>query len=171
MAILTVILSVVFGFFKQIPPIVWLILAVFLFGYYQGCGGCHRTPRIRPIESQWFTVKEVLSGNTIVIKTGVRERRTETVQLKYTVTFTGKFANAGIANLQQFSGKRIRIEMEGILGNRLPSLVVAYGENGGCLNLEQIMSGMCDCTPDAPRDPYIVQRDIAKKNKTGIWSR
>ncbi len=51
---------------------------------------------------------------------------------------------------------------------RGPIVGVVFGDSGSCLNLEQIMSSMAKCLPNAPKE-WKSQEAIAKKKKLGVW--
>lgn len=155
-----VIFSLLWGLLKPLlsSPLFWLVAISLAIGFHYGKSGC-RQQRVRPVRSVQYKVAEVTSGATIEVYVGPLERRTKTIWLKdiSAPPQDDKCFEKSRVNLEKYAGKKIRNE-NGIV----------YGESGGCLNLEQIMSGMADTS--STNKEWIKQRNIAKKNKIGIWS-
>lgn len=61
-------------------------------------------------------------------------------------------------------------KVEADLEARGPLTGIVFGFSGIDCNLNMINHGYADCTADAPKQ-YRVARDLAKKNKEGIWGK
>lgn len=144
----------------------------------------HRPPR--PPQSRQYVVDSVPNGGTLLVKTGLRERRTATVMLANIAAppIDAAAGEAARANLERYAGKTIRVEFERrrllatadgeeeatAVEDRGPIVAVVYGESGCCLNLEQIMDGMAKCLPAAPKE-WKREEATARKKKLGLWQK
>jgi len=144
----------------------------------------HRPPR--PPQSRQYVVQEVPNGGTLLVKAGLRERRTVTIVLADIAAppIDGPLGEAARTNLERYSGKTIRVEFERrrllavadgeeeptAVEDRGPIVAIVYGESGCCLNLEQIMDGMATCLPSAPKE-WKREEAIARKKKLGLWQK
>jgi len=158
--------------------------------------GCAAPPR--PPASWSFAVVSVPNGASIVVKTGLRDRRTATITLADVAAPPDgdQYAEPSRANLERLAGTRIRVEAPRgrLFGadsqspeadgeqqtelsrtddtqppeSRCPMIGVVYGESGWCLQLGQLRDGMVRCGPSAPKQ-YKREEAIAKSEKLGLW--
>lgn len=171
------------GFLAAIPAGGWLLIVIagiaFYFGCQQGggCGcGCRRQPRPPKPPREWtLTVESVPTGASIVVKTGLRERKTATISLAYvSAPAAGEpFAEESRANLERLAGKRVRIVavkpvVAAVVEARLPACGIVYGESGALLAVAQLEAGWAKCENGAPQ-LYCDAQNAARKAKKGQW--
>jgi endonuclease YncB( thermonuclease family) len=140
--------------------------------------GCRPEPK--PIVRE-REVASVLNGATILVKAGLRDRRSETVTLQDIATpeSSSPFSEASRANLERLAGATIRVEVDrhGLfrgepeeMESRGPICGTVYGESNVCCNLAQVMAGMASCLPSADK-VWKAAETKAKKEKLGIWGK
>ena len=165
--------TVVGSLLKPLAPYLVLVGMGFLLCLvlsHEGCS-CRRHREPRPPRSWSFEVDSVENGATIIVKTGLRERRTAAVTLANIVAPADgqPLAEQSRANLQRLAGERIRVEAArgGLSGK--PLIGVAHGVTGACLNLEQLRAGLARCEQSAPAEWQAAETE-ARKHKRGIWA-
>ena len=157
---------------KPLAPYLVLVGVGFLLClllFHEGCS-CRRQREPRPPRSWSFEVDSVENGARIIVKTGLRQRRTTAVMLANIVAPADgqPLAEQSRANLQRLAGERIRVEAArgGLAGQ--PWIGVAHAMTGACLNLEQLRAGLARCEQSAPAEWQAAETE-AKKHKRGIW--
>ena len=170
--------SAVATLLKPLAPYLVLVGVGCLLGVmlvYDGCG-CRRSRPPRSPRMLLFGVESVESGATILVKTGLRDRRSAAVVLA-DIEVPPEVAQQARANLERLAGGQIRVEIsrgrlfgaaaddEG-LEARGPIVGVVYGEGGTLLNLAQIEAGWARCLPDAPEEWKAAESRAAKLHCT-----
>jgi len=89
------------------------VVAVALWGFSCQCRKILNPPKPRPPRTNSYTVVSVLTGATIEVATGLRDRRTVTVTLLgIAAPIDGPLAEQSRANLQRLAGATIRVETD-----------------------------------------------------------
>ena len=118
-AIFGAIFSVIAKIIAVIPWWVYVCLAIFLLGGMVFHGGscrdfmCSKTPRVKTIKWDEFNVSEVITGASIECKSGIRGRRTKSVNLAGIVAPSDERAEESRASLERLAGNFIRVPYQG----------------------------------------------------------
>jgi endonuclease YncB( thermonuclease family) len=119
-----------------------------------------------------YTVKSVSNGTTIMVASGLRDRKTQPVVCEHIAAPAAgqPLFEESRDHLAQLAGKTVTVEAEKERALRNPDPIgTVYGESGQVLQVEQLMAGMAWTTTEAPKDWLAVEKQ-ARKAKRGVWN-
>jgi endonuclease YncB( thermonuclease family) len=164
--------TVVGSLLKPLAPYLVLVgmgFVLCLLLSHEGCS-CRRHREPRPPRSWSFEVDSVENGATIIVKTGLRERRTAAVTLADIVAPADgqPLAEQSRANLQRLAGRTVRVEHDGLL-RRGPMVGTVYGQSGAVLQEEQLRAGLARALDGAPAGWRGIEAE-ARGARRGLWA-
>lgn len=155
MAILSAICSVIAKIIAFVPWWAWVCIVIFFLGGWVFYGGScrdfacskHRDPK--PIKWQELTVSSVLTGASLECSSGIRGRRTKTVNLSFIAAPSeSPLADESKSSLARLAGNVVRVPYEGLLKRPVvnPPKPVSATTDSKPEELKQVKCDLCGGT-------------------------